>query len=386
MSIQPGETTVIQVPAEEIAFRRHLFRLARAGERPPRWPVSVRCSGIHNAALYGVSHAEYVNDPVTHAAAQIAGRKWMLEHVPSDVSHVIVCPLLTAEPSAFGAEIVALPSGRAWAEPWITSGDDLRRLERIDPNHTGSNEVYLEWCALYEDMAERYPVRFEGGEEFYPLAGQTRPLTTGTSDPYSLAVDLMGREQLAARLDTDPPFVRELLDILTRKIIDALKRNRAAEDYDGPVFLGCAAGQALHVERFEELVLPGLRAIKEALGRPVSLHRSTLPPEQVEPIITRLAPASITGFSCADNDLESLAEIAFAVRGRCYLEPHLDSRRLAGTDADALLSEAMQALLLFGRFGRFSLSAAAPDEMTPADLPALGAVRRASCYLGERAG
>lgn len=386
MSIQPGQTTVIRVPAEEIAVRRQLFRRARTGERPPRWPVSVRCSGIHNAALYGVSHAEYVNDPVTHAEAQIAGRKWMMEHVPSDVGHVVVCPLLTAGPSAFGAEIVALPSGRAWAEPWITSGDDLRQLERIDPNQTGSNAVYREWCALYEDMAERYPVRFAGGEEFYPLAGQTRPLTTGTSDPYSLAVDLMGKEQLAARLETDTPFVRELLEILTRKIIDTLKRNRAAAGYDGPVFLGCPAGQALHVERFEELVLPGLCAIKEALGRPVSLHRSTLPPEQAESILTHLAPASITGFSCPDNDLDALAEIAFAVGGRCYLEPHLDGRRLAYTGADAVLADAMQTLLLFGRFGRFSLSASAPDEMATADLPALGAVHRASVSLGGRGG
>jgi len=385
MSIEPGKTTVIHVSQEQIAERQELYRLSRSGEKPPRWPVSVRCSDLHYAEIQGVGQAEYLNDPVTHAEAQIAGQKWMLENLQTDANSVIVCPLLAAGPSAFGAEIVASPAGRAWIKPWIRTGDDLRKLEHIDPNQTGTTLIYNQWSELYEDIAEQYPVRFSDGEVFFPLAGQTRPLTTGTTGPFSLAADLMGTRELMDRIKTDLYFVEDLLEVLTYKIVDTLTQNRQAEDYDGVLFVSCSSARLLDSEQYESLALPCLMKIKEQFQQPIALHQSTLPPEQLELIINKLKPRSISGFRCKDNCLDSLAVIAQTAGGKCYLEPHFAGKSLADRNAEDLFTDAFQTLLLFDRFGKFHLTASAPDALSLEQLPKLNAIHRASLSLQQNA-
>jgi len=382
--VQAGITTVIEVPVEEIEARRALFRIARSGHPPPRWPVSVRCSDIHNAEIHGVGRAEYLNDPVTHAEAQIAGRKWMLENIETDASHVVVCPLLAAGPSAFGAKIVARPAGRAWIEPWISNRQHLEKLQKIDPNNTGVNAEYDRWCEIYEEIAEQYPVRFRGGDEFFPLSGQTRPLTTGATGPFSLAVELMGKDRLLGRLEVDPIFVEDLLEILTQMIIDTLTQNREEEKYRGTIFLSCPNAGLLNEEQYRQLALPCLLEIKNQLRSPVTLYQSDLPADHVEPILTELQPESICGFHFRDNLLESFADIAFTVEGRCRLEPGLDSRSLATLSEEELFDDTVRTITVFDKYGNFSLSASAPDAMELADLPKLNAIKRASISMRKR--
>ena len=384
MSVQPGKTTVVNVPQEEINLRRELFAMARSGQRPPRWPVSVKCSDLHYAEIHGISNAQYLNDPISHAEAQIAGQKWVLENLQTDDCHISACPLLTARPSAFGAEIVAQPSGRIWFKPWIKNSADLEKLIKIDPNTTGTSAVYNQWCNLYEEEAEKYPVRFEGGEIFYPLAGQTGALTTGIQDPFSLAADLMGIDNLLKRLDDDSPFVEDLLDILTDKIIDTVCANRLAENYDGSIFVSCSWTHRLDRDQYQCVALPSLLRIRDTLNRPVVLYQTNLPAEHLPSVLGILEPTTIAGFRYKDHHLDHMAQLAHIADKNCYLQPVIDGNDLMACNEHEIFSRALQTLMIFDPHENFHLSVLAADAMPLAVLPRLGSAHTASHYMQKQ--
>ena len=65
--------------------------------------------------------------------------------------------------------------------------------------------------------ADRYPVRFQGGPVFYP--GENPALTHTCDGPFGVAGDLMGQTEIFLAVTERPEFVRELLRIVTAKLI-----------------------------------------------------------------------------------------------------------------------------------------------------------------------
>ena len=66
-------------------------------------------------------------------------------------------------------------------------------------------------------VAEKYPVRFQDGPVFYP--GANPALTHTSNGPFSAAADLLGHTEIFAAVYERREFVRELLRIVTDKII-----------------------------------------------------------------------------------------------------------------------------------------------------------------------
>jgi len=96
----------------------------------------------------------------------------------------------------------------------------LRRLERIDVTRNGLNGVQEEFRRAMLAVADRYPVRFQGGPIFYP--GASPALTHTSHGPFGVAGDLMGQTEIFSAIIERQEFVRELLSIVTDKIIEWL--------------------------------------------------------------------------------------------------------------------------------------------------------------------
>ena len=70
------------------------------------------------------------------------------------------------------------------------------------------------------EVADSYPVRFQGGPLFYP--GASASLTHTSNGPFGVAGDLMGQTELFLAVRERPDYVRELLRIVTAKLIEYL--------------------------------------------------------------------------------------------------------------------------------------------------------------------
>ncbi len=173
----------------------------------------------------GVRFRDYYADPETMLRTQILAQKWLLENVRTD-AHVITGPWVGAwtdfqnafEAGSLGVEIVFPDDDIPWiGRGWVAAEADLKRLEAMDFVHSGLNARQIAYRKAMMAVAEKYPVRFLGGPVFYPGAN---PALTHTSDgPFGVAGDLMGKTEIFLAVKERPDFVRELLRIVTDKLI-----------------------------------------------------------------------------------------------------------------------------------------------------------------------
>jgi uroporphyrinogen-III decarboxylase len=117
--------------------------------------------------------------------------------------------------------VVFSPDDIPWVGPgWVKDDRDLRKLEKIDVIRSGLHGKAIAYRKAMMAVAEKYPVRFQGGPVFQPGAN---PVFTHTSHgPFTVAADLMGQPEMFAAAKERPDFARELMRIVTRKIIDYL--------------------------------------------------------------------------------------------------------------------------------------------------------------------
>jgi uroporphyrinogen-III decarboxylase len=100
---------------------------------------------------------------------------------------------------------------------WVRTEVDLRRLENMDTINYGLNGRQIEFRRAMMQIADKYPVRFQGGPIFYPGAN---PAMTHTSNgPFTNAAYLMGTTEVFLSILERPDFVRELLHIIAEKTI-----------------------------------------------------------------------------------------------------------------------------------------------------------------------
>lgn len=142
---------------------------------------------------------DYYGDPETMLRTQILAQKWLLENVRTD-AHAITGPWV----------------GRGW----VSDDADLRRLEAMDFVRSGVNARQIAYRKAMMASAGKYPVRFRGGEVFYP--GENPALTHTSDGPFGVAGDLMGKTEIFLAVKERPDFVRELLRVVTDKLIEYL--------------------------------------------------------------------------------------------------------------------------------------------------------------------
>ena len=268
----------IGVPIEEIEARRARLERVRRFGVPDRVPVVPAINYRFLVPVVGVRFRDYYADPETMLCTQILGQKWLLEHVRTDQCDIVGAWVggwtdfqNTTEAGSLGCEVVFPDDDIPWVQGgWVRDERDLRRLEAIDVVHSGLNARQLAYRRAMMEVAERYPVRFQGGPVFYP--GANPALTHTSHGPFTVAADLMGQTEMFAAVVERPDFCRELLRIVTDKIIEWLDFCWQEEQIPNRDFAWTDDLAAyLSADVYRDVVLPYEKKLRFHFGR-ASLH------------------------------------------------------------------------------------------------------------------
>ncbi len=305
----------IAVPSEEIAARAERVAHARRFEAPDRVPVIPAIAHRFLVPKVGVRFCDYYRDPETMLRTQILAQKWLMENVRTD-AYCITGAWVgawtdfqnTFEAGSLGCAVVFPDDDIPWVGPgWVRTEDDLAKLEAMDFVHGGINGRQIAYRRAMMAVAEKYPVRFQGGEVFYPGAN---PHLTHTSDgPFGVAGDVMGQTELFIACHERPDFVRELLRIVTDKLIAYLdfcweEEGLEARDLAWTDDLAVS----LSAEMYRDLVLPEEKRLRFHFDGRLSLHMCGKTDHLLEIFRDDLQIHEYQGFGW-QVDLDRIAEV-----------------------------------------------------------------------------
>lgn len=313
----------IAVPIEEIEARRERVMRAKRFETPDRVPVIPAIAHRFLVPQVGVRFRDYYHDPETMLRTQILGQKWLMENVRTDAFAITGAWVgawtdfqNTFESGSLGCEVVFPEDDIPWVGPgWVKTDDDLRRLEAIDFVHTGINARQIAYRQAMMTVAEKYPVCFQGGPVFYPGAN---PALTHTSDgPFGVAGDIMGQIELFTDVYERPDFVREVLRIVTDKLIQWLDFCWEEEKLPRPKDFSWTDDLAvsLSADTYRELVLAEEQRLRFHFDGWLSLHMCGRSDHLLEIFRDDLKINELQGFGWQVN----LDRIAEALAGRVVL-------------------------------------------------------------------
>ncbi|MBL8133441.1 MAG: hypothetical protein JNL42_16390 [Anaerolineae bacterium] len=313
----------INVPYEEIEARRERVTRAKRFETPDRVPVIPAIAHRFLVPKAGVSFADYYRDPETMLRAQIMGQKWLMENVRTDAYSITGAWVgawtdfqNTFEAGSLGCEVVFQDDDIPWVGPgWVKTDDDLKQLEAMDFVRGGINGRQIAYRRAMIEVAEKYPVRFLGGPVFYPGAN---PALTHTSDgPFGVAGDVMGQVELFLGVYERPDFVRELLRIVTDKLIAWLDFCWQEEHLPTPKDFAWTDDLAvsLSAETYRDLVLPFEQRLRFNFDGYLSLHMCGKSDHLLEIFRDDLKINELQGFGYQ----VSLDRIASVLAGRVVL-------------------------------------------------------------------
>ena len=275
-----AEIIEIAVPIEEIEARRERVTKAQRFETPDRVPVIPAIAHRLMVPKVGVRFRDYYADPETMLRTQIYAQKWLMENIRTD-AHSITGAWVgawtdfqnTFEAGSLGCEIHFPDDDIPWVgDGWVKTDADLRRLEEIDYVHSGINARQIEYRRAMMAVAEKYPVRFQGGPVFYPGAN---PALTNTSDgPFGVAGDVMGAVDVFTAVYERPDFLHEVLRIVTDKMIAWLDFCAEEMQIARPRSFAWTDDLAasLSADAFREFALPYNQRLSQHFDGRLSLH------------------------------------------------------------------------------------------------------------------
>jgi uroporphyrinogen-III decarboxylase len=313
----------IAVPIEEIEARRDRIAKAKRFEELDRVPVIPALAHRYLIPMVGTRFKDYYGNPETMLRTQILAQKWLMENVRTD-AYSITGPWVGAwtdfqnafEAGSLGCEILFPPDDIPWVgRGWVRTEKDLRALEKMDFIHSGLNARQVAYRKTMMDVAEKYPVRFHGGPVFYPGAS---PSLTRTSDgPFGVAGDLMGRTEVFLAAKERPEFVRELLRIVTDKLIHYLDFCWEEEKLGTPRDFAWSDDLAvsLSAETYRDLVLPFEKKLRFHFDGYLSFHMCGRTDHLLEIFANELKINEYQGFGYE----VSLDHIASVMGGRIVL-------------------------------------------------------------------
>ncbi|NPV65969.1 MAG: hypothetical protein HPY64_02350 [Anaerolineae bacterium] len=322
-----AEVIEIGVSVEELAARKERVTKTKRFEEPDRVPVIPAIAHRFMIPKVGVRFRDYYRDPETMLRTQILGQKWLMENVRTDAYSITGAWVgawtdfqNTFEAGSLGCEIIFPDDDIPWVGPgWVKTEEDLARLEAMDFIHSGINARQIAYRRAMMAVAERYPVRFLGGEVFYPGAN---PALTHTSDgPFGIAGDLMGQTELFTACYERPDFVRELLRIITDKLIEYLDFCWEEEQLPTRDFAWTDdLAVNLSAEMYRDLVLPEEKRLRFHFDGWLSLHMCGKTDHLLEIFRDDLAIHELQGFGYQVN-LDRIAEV---MGGRVVLIGNID--------------------------------------------------------------
>ena len=329
----------IGVPVEELERRRERVELARRFERPDRVPVIPSLGTRFLVPRIGGRFRDYFADPETMLRTQILAQKWLFENVRTD-AHVLTGPWVGAwtdfenafEAGSLGVDVVFPDDDIPWiGRGWVATESDLERLEAMDFVHSGLNARQIAYRRAMISIAEKYPVRFLGGPVFYP--GETPSLTHTSDGTFGVAGDLMGKTEIFLAVKERPDFVRELLRIVTDKLIAWLDFCWAEEGLPTPRDFAWTDDLAvsLSAATYREVVLPSERRLRAHFDGRLSLHMCGRSDHLLEIFRDDLAIHELQGFGY-EVDLDRVAAV---LGGRVVLLGNVNPMLIhAGTPAE----------------------------------------------------
>jgi uroporphyrinogen decarboxylase len=270
----------IGVTIEEIESRRERVKKTKRFELTDRIPVIPAIAHRFLVPQVGVRFKDYYSNPETMLHTQILAQKWLMEHIRTDAYDITGAWTgawtdfqNTFEAGSLGCEIIFPADDIPWVgRGWVEDDSDLHTLEGMDFVHSGINAKQLAYRRAMIDIAENYPVRFQGGPIFYP---GLNPSLTHTSDgPFGIAGDLMGQQELFTAVSERPDFVRELLEIITAKLIAYLDFCWEEESLPHPKDFAWTDDLAvsLSADVYRAIVLPSESKLRNHFDGYVSLH------------------------------------------------------------------------------------------------------------------
>jgi uroporphyrinogen-III decarboxylase len=329
----------IGVSVDELAARRERVERVRRFERPDRVPVVPAIGTRFLVPQAGIRFRDYFADPETMLRTQLLGQKWLLENVRTD-AHAVTGPWVGAwtdfenafEAGSLGVEVAFPDDDIPWiGRGWVATEADLRRLEAMDFVHSGLNARQIACRRAMMEVADRYPVRFRGGPVFFPGAN---PALTHTSDgPFGVAGDLMGKTEIFLAVKERPDFVRELLRIVTDKLIAWLDFCWAEEALPSPKDFAWTDDLAvsLSAAAYRDVVLPSERRLRFHFDGRVSLHMCGRSDHLLEIFRDDLLIHELQGFGY-EVDLDRVAAV---LGGRVTLLGNVNPMLIhAGTPAE----------------------------------------------------
>ncbi len=270
----------IRVPVEEIERRKERVLKTKRFQASDRVPVIPAIAHRFLVPIMGVPFREYYSDPETMLRTQILAQKWLMENIRTD-AYSITGPWVgawtdfqnTFEAGSLGCEVIFPENDIPWVgAPWVKTEKDLRTLERMDYLHSGINGRQIAFRQAMMEVADRYPVRFQGGPTFYP--GENPALTHTSDGPFGVAGDLMGQTEIFEAVCAKPGFVRELLRIVTDKMLEYLDFCWAEERLPRPRDFAWTDDLAVSLsdQQFRDVVLPSEKRLRFHFDGWLSLH------------------------------------------------------------------------------------------------------------------
>ncbi|MCA9903431.1 MAG: hypothetical protein KC547_06215 [Anaerolineae bacterium] len=344
----------IGVPIEEIEARRERVSRAKRFETPDRVPVIPGIAHRFLVPQVGVSFRDYYSDPETMLRTQILAQKWLLENVRTDAYSITGAWVgawtdfqNTFEAGSLGCEVAFPDDDIPWVGPgWVKTDDDLKRLEAMDFVHGGINARQIEYRRAMLNVAEKYPVRFQGGEIFYPGAN---PALTHTSDgPFGVAGDVMGQVDLFLGVYERPDFVRELLRIVTDKLIEWLDFCWEEEQLPTPKDFAWTDDLAvsLSAQSYRDLVLPFEQKLRFHFDGYASLHMCGKSDHMLDIFVDDLKINELQGFGY-QVDLDKIASV---MGGRVVLIGNISPMLIHTGTPDEIRAAVRQVIEKLGHF------------------------------------
>lgn len=318
-----AQITEIGVSIEEIASRKERVRRTKKFESPDRVPVIPALAHRFLVPMVGVRFKDYYRDPEIMLRTQILAQKWLMENVRTDADSITGAWVgawtdfqNTFEAGSLGCEVIFADDDIPWVgKGWVRTDEDLRKLEKMDFVRGGLNGRQVAYRKAMMAVAEKYPVRFRGGPVFYPGAN---PNLTHTSDgPFGVAGDLMGKEELFLAVHERPDFVKEVLRIVTNKLIEYLDFCWEEESLPEPRDFAWTDDLAvsLSAEDYRELVLPFEKQLRFRFDGRLTLHMCGATDHLLEIFADELKIHEFQGFGYQVN----LDHVASVMGGRVVL-------------------------------------------------------------------
>lgn len=300
----------------------------------------------------GYTFAEYTSTPEKRLEIQLEAHKWVLEHIPGDLTGVGINP----EPHWFYGESYGLGCELDHDEldPWvrpihpIQTEADLRRLERIDPADNRNTALVNDWITKTEPLLGNYQFRYADGV-VQPLPARLKP-SGGSLGVFTLATDLRGPD-IFLDLYERPDFMREFLSIVTDKVIGRYKWLHS-------LGIGVGYGTSLIDDAssnlspwlYREFVLPCVRRVVEAVGRPLRIHVDG-PADHLLPIYQEIELDELVSFGPRTN----LEKVRQRLGGRALLSGNVDPMLFVQGSPDDVYRAAWHALEVLAPCGGFLL-------------------------------